>query len=162
VIFVTVGAQIPFDRLVRAVDEWALSRERSDVFAQIGTSDFHARSIETTRFIDPMDFRKHVETATLIVSHAGMGTIITALEFGKPIIVMPRRADFKETRNDHQVETAKYLSEQGRIIVARNEQELITKLDQIKTSVQNLEPINPRASPQLIATLRKFVESNIK
>jgi UDP-N-acetylglucosamine transferase subunit ALG13 len=156
-IFVTVGAQMPFDRLVRAVDEWATSRARVDVFAQIGPSDFRPKSIETTRFIDPNEFRNRVQAANVIVAHAGMGTLITALEFGKPIIAMPRRGDLRETRNDHQVATATRLSEQGRIMVAFDEAQLIKRLDQFETS-ETAQRIEPYASPRLVATLRNFIE----
>jgi UDP-N-acetylglucosamine transferase subunit ALG13 len=159
VIFVTVGAQMPFDRLIRAVDEWAASRGRSDVFAQIGLSDYCSKAIETTRFVDPPNFRKRVETAKVIIAHAGMGTIITALEFGKPIIVMPRRGDFRETRNDHQVATAKHLAEQGRIVVAFDERQLIDKLDQCE-DLREMERFDPNASPRLIAAIRNFIEKD--
>jgi UDP-N-acetylglucosamine transferase subunit ALG13 len=160
-IFVTVGAQMPFDRLIRAADEWALTRERPDVFAQIGDSDYRAKSIETKRHVDPLDFRKCIQAASVIVAHAGMGTIITALEFAKPIIVMPRRADLRETRNDHQVATAKYFNRQGRITVAFDENELINKLDQFEVTGDDMEPIDVHASPQLIAALRGFLEADL-
>jgi UDP-N-acetylglucosamine transferase subunit ALG13 len=156
-IFVTVGAQMPFDRLIQTIDEWALSRARSDVFAQIGPSDYKAKFIETTRFIDPLGFAKRVEAARLIVAHAGMGTIITALEYGKSIIVMPRRGELNETRNDHQVATAKHLTKQGRVMIALDEQQLIEKLDQFEPS-HTMERIQPYASPHLITTLRNFIE----
>ena len=158
-IFVTVGAQMPFDRLIRAVDEWAASRGRSDVFAQIGPSDYCSKVIETTRFIDPPNFRKRAERAKVIVAHAGMGTIITALEYGKPIIVMPRRGDLRETRNDHQVATVKHLAEQGRIVVAFDERELIDKLDHLE-GLREMERIDPHASPALIAAIRNFIEKD--
>jgi UDP-N-acetylglucosamine transferase subunit ALG13 len=157
-IFVTVGAQMAFDRLIRTVDEWALSRARSNVFAQVGPSNYHPKVIESTRFIDPLDFCKRIEAANLIVAHAGMGSIITALEHGKPIIVMPRRAQFRETRNDHQVGTAMHLMKQGRVVVALDEQELIEKLDQFVEPSRAVERIKPYASPRLIATLRNFIE----
>src|SRR5262245_16726664 len=98
-IFVTVGTQGQFDRLIRTVDEWAGLRARTDVFAQIGKSVYRPRHIRSKRFIDPAEFRKLVEASRLVVAHAGIGSIITALEFGKHIIVMPRRADFGEHRN---------------------------------------------------------------
>jgi UDP-N-acetylglucosamine transferase subunit ALG13 len=157
VIFVTVGAQAPFDRLIRAVDEWAVARGRSDVFAQIGSTDFLPKSISAKKFMDPLEFRKCVETADVIVAHAGMGSIITALECGKPIIVMPRRGSLKETRNDHQVATASYLSKHGRVTVAMDEEELIGKLDNVG-SPQEMERISQHASPRLIATIRNFIE----
>jgi UDP-N-acetylglucosamine transferase subunit ALG13 len=154
--FVTVGAQTPFDRLVRTVDEWATSRAEREIFAQIGSSNFCPKSIGWKRFVDPLEFRRRVEAASCIVSHAGMGTILTALEFGKPIIVMPRRGDLKETRNDHQIATAVHLSAQGRVIVAFDESELVKKLDQFETP-QTKERISSHASMQLIDTIRNFI-----
>jgi UDP-N-acetylglucosamine transferase subunit ALG13 len=156
-IFVTVGGQMPFDRLIASVDEWALSRGQSDVFAQIGPSDFRARAIETTQFIDSIEFRRRFEAASLIVGHAGMGTIITALECGKPIIVMPRRGNLRETRNDHQVAMATHLLEQGRVMVAFDEKQLVKRLDQFEAS-EEIERIEPHASPSLIGALRSFIE----
>jgi UDP-N-acetylglucosamine transferase subunit ALG13 len=99
-IFVTVGTQVQFDRLIRTVDERAGARERSDIFAQIGPSN---HQLKHERLIEPTRFRNCVEAASLVITHAGMGSIITALELGKRIIVMPRRASLGEHRNDHQV-----------------------------------------------------------
>lgn len=157
-IFVTVGTQVQFDRLIRVVDEWAGARARSDVFAQIGPSNHQSRHIRTERFIDPTEFRNSVEAASLVVAHAGMGSIITALELGKRIIVMPRRASLGEHRNDHQVATAKRFAAQGRIDVAFDERELAEKLDQLDVRNRS-ERIGGEASPQLILTLRTFIEA---
>jgi exopolysaccharide biosynthesis glucuronosyltransferase PssE len=156
-IFVTVGSQMPFDRLIRAVDEWAATRDRSDVFAQIGSTEFRPKTISAKQFMDPMEFRKCVETADFIVAHAGMGSIITALECGKPIVVMPRRGYLNETRNDHQVATVRHLSKHGRIIPAMNEDELASQLDNLGRP-QELDRISPHASPVLISTIRNFVD----
>jgi len=157
-IFVTVGTQVHFDRLVRAVDEWAQSRARDDVFAQVGPSNYVAKHIKTKQFISPEEFRKTVESASVVVAHAGMGSIITALELGKHIIVMPRRAALGEQRNDHQLATAKRFAAQGRVVVASNEQELVEKLDQLGALVK-VDRLGAHASPDLIATIRTFVET---
>jgi UDP-N-acetylglucosamine transferase subunit ALG13 len=161
VIFVTVGAQMPFDRLIRAVDDWAVHRQRDDVFAQIGPTELKPNRIATTRFIDPQEFRRRVNEARIVIAHAGMGSIITALELGKPILVMPRRGDLRETRNDHQVATARQFERSGRIVVAMNEQELTDKLDMLD-AMSGSEPVAPQASPQLIAAVRGFLESQTK
>ena len=156
-ILVTVGSQAPFDRLIRAVDEWAELRGRSDVFAQIARGSYIPRHIEFTDFVDPAEFKRRVGEAQILVAHAGMGSIISALEHGKPIVVMPRRAHFKETRNDHQVAAAKHFGEQGRILVARDETELSGKLDCALT-LGETDRIDTQATPQLIATIRSFLE----
>jgi UDP-N-acetylglucosamine transferase subunit ALG13 len=155
--FVSVGAQMPFDRLICTVDQWAGLRRRSDVFAQIGKSNYCARHIETTQFVDAIEFRRLVGDADIVVSHAGMGSIITALEFGKPMIVMPRRGDFYETRNDHQVATARHFSQNGRLTAAFTEEELIDKLDKA-TLVPPSERIDAQAPIHLIKTIRGFLQ----
>jgi UDP-N-acetylglucosamine transferase subunit ALG13 len=157
-IFVTIGTQMHFDRLIAAVDEWAGLTNTTDVFAQTGPSSYCPKHIKTKRFITPQEFRDCVQHARVMIGHAGMGSILTALEFGKRIVVMPRRSDLGEHRNDHQIATAKYFVGQGRILVAADQQELFAALDQLN-NFDEIEPISPMASPTLIATIRQFVEA---
>jgi len=157
-IFVTVGTQLPFDRLIRTVDDWAARANRTDIFAQIGPSDYRPRCIQCAQFIDVQEFRRRVEQARIIIAHAGMGSILTVLELGKPILVMPRRADLNEHRNDHQLATARHLLAQGRVHVAFDEAELMAKLNRLD-EIEAAEPIHTEASPQLIGALREFIHS---
>lgn len=156
-IFVTVGAQMSFDRLVRAIDQWAAERGRADVFAQIGPTTLRPRHIQWARFLSPAEFRARVGAAGSVVAHAGMGSIIAALEAGVPILVMPRRGSLGETRNDHQVATAERFLALGRVAVARDETELPGKLDQLG-SLAPCRRIGPGAQPDLISALRSFIE----
>src|SRR5690606_18210114 len=125
VIFLTVGAQMAFDRLVRAVDGWAGLNPHQEIFAQIGPSRYRPAHLRHERFLEPARFRSMIEKASLVVAHAGMGSIISALEMNKPILVMPRLGDLAETRNDHQVATARRFGELGAVHVAMDESELI-------------------------------------
>jgi len=155
-IFVTVGAQMHFDRLIRVIDEWAAERGRSDVFAQVGPSEYTARCIETVRSLDPAAFRARAERATALVAHAGMGTILTALELGKPLLVFPRDFERRETRNDHQVATARHFADSGRVLAAFDEQELRRRLDEVE-SFHPSAKIGREASQELVARIRAFV-----
>lgn len=155
-IFATVGTQGQFDRLIRTIDAWAGANGRTDVFAQTGPSDYRSEHISTEQFIDATEFRERVEAASLVISHAGMGSIITALELGKRIVVMPRRASLGEHRNDHQLATAKRFAEQGVITVAFTEQELIDKLDRLQ-GMNETERLTAQASPHLISAIRSFI-----
>jgi UDP-N-acetylglucosamine transferase subunit ALG13 len=148
-IFVTVGAQMPFDRLIRTVDEWAGSRGRGDIFAQIGQADYQPEHMRYSAFINPSDFSEHLEKADVIVAHAGMGSIITALERCKPILVMPRRSDLGETRNDHQIATARQFGALRLVEVAMDEQALFEKLDEID-QLQAAAGLLNRMSPQCV------------
>ena len=155
-IFVTVGTQEGFDRLVRTVDEWAGERQRRDVFAQIHESEYTPVNIEWAPFIEPPEFKRRAAEADFLVAHAGMGSIITALQFGKPILVMPKRGDLRETRNDHQIATAKRFGEMGKVAVAMDESELRLKLDELD-ALRGDTPISPWASESLLEAVRGFV-----
>jgi UDP-N-acetylglucosamine transferase subunit ALG13 len=156
VIFVTVGAQMPFDRLVQCVDEWAGARGRADVFAQIGRGGRTPRHIEWTRYLDPIEFRQRMFAADLVVAHAGMGTVITALELGRPLLVLPRRGELRETRNDHQIASARRLRERGDVTVAFNETELLMAMDRMERLTPPA-PIASHAALSLLTTVRNFV-----
>ena len=147
---------MPFDRLVRAVDAWAGARGRGDVFAQIGPTDYRPEHVEHTQFLEPEEFRERVASATVLVAHAGMGSILTALEAGKPILVMPRRGDLHETRNDHQVATAERFGQRGAVAVAMDEDELAARLDELG-SVEPGAKIGPYATPELIDAIRGYI-----
>lgn len=149
---------MPFDRMVRAVDAWAGAHGRRDVFAQIGTTDWRPTHIEWTELLEPDEFRRRVREARVLVAHAGMGSILTALEAGKPILVMPRRGDLQETRNDHQIATARQFQSLGRVAVALDEHELPRKLDEIE-SLASSEPISRYASPRLLAAVQRFIHN---
>ena len=158
-IFVTVGAQIPFDRLVHAVDAWAHARGReADVLAQIGPSDAPPAHVAHVRFLEPAAFDRAYEEAELVVAHAGTGSILAALERGRPIVVMPRRAALRETRNDHQVATARAFASLGRIPVAWDETEIAAVLDRVGSSA-GAPSVGRYASTELLGAIRTFVES---
>lgn len=111
-LFLTVGSQMPFDRLVTAVAGWAESRPGVKVVAQIGASslgpdDLHP--MEVFEHLSPPHYLHHFGQSHLVVAHAGMGSILTALDLGRPLVVMPRRGHRAETRNDHQLDTARHL-----------------------------------------------------
>jgi UDP-N-acetylglucosamine transferase subunit ALG13 len=113
------------------VDQWATQQQRSDVFAQIGESMNPPKHVHWRRFLSPTDFRAKAREAQVIIAHAGMGSILTALEFGKPIVLMPRRAHLGEHRNDHQWATVKHLSKDVGVAVAADEDELLDQLGRL-------------------------------
>lgn len=148
---------MPFDRLVRAVDQWAAERRRDDIFAQIGQSGYCPQRLQYSQLLEPDEFRRQYESATVIVAHAGTGSIITALQMGKPIVIMPRRASLMETRNDHQVATAEQFRRFESVTVAWDERELAEKLDAIDCLVGKAS-VGKYASPELVSAIREFID----
>jgi UDP-N-acetylglucosamine transferase subunit ALG13 len=154
-IFATVGTQLPFDRLISAIDHWA-SRHHADVFAQTGASSLRPKHIAWKDFIDSGEANARIRSADLVIAHAGMGTILTRLETGLPMIVMPRRAALGEHRNDHQTATAKRLSHLPGLWVVGDEEDLHARMSAFEPPIDT-PSINSVASPSLIAAIQEFV-----
>lgn len=157
-IFLTVGTQLPFDRLARAVDAWAASRPGREVVAQVGPTDARFGSLRASALMAPAEFDAMFDRASLVVAHAGMGTILSAMEKGKPLLVMPRRASLGEHRNEHQMATATRLESRLGLAVAWSEDEVAGKIDAMLGRGESAAPrISPYADERLIRFVRSFV-----
>lgn len=156
-LFLTVGAQMPFDRLVAAVDAWAGAHPEHRVIAQIGDSELHPAHMETHRFMEPPAFDRACEEADAIVGHAGIGTLFAAMERGKPVLVMPRLATRRETRNEHQSATARQLGDRPGVRVAWDEDALGPALDELARSATGGARQSPDAEPRLIEAIARFI-----
>lgn len=155
-IFVTVGGQLPFDRLIRCVDCWAAGAPGVDVLAQIGDGDYEPQHLRWERSLPPAQFREVFQSAEGVIGHAGIGTILMALELEKCLLVFPRRADRGEHRSDHQLGTARYFQEQGHVLAAFSEDELTEKIAWMRQHGRpGGQPAPP--SPELIARVHAHV-----
>jgi len=139
-IFLTVGTQLGFDRLIKEVDDWSLDNQNVKIFAQIGKSNYHPKNFSYTDFLKPGEYNSVFSSSNYVVSHAGMGTIISCLLYHIPVVVMPRKASLSEHRNDHQISTCnRFLGKNG-CYVAWDEHELrdfLNNLTKLKASVGN-------------------------
>ena len=159
-VFVTVGTQLPFDRLIAAVDEWAATNN-VEVFAQTGKPNYVPRHMGWKDFISSTEANDWIRTADLVIAHAGMGTILTRCETGLPIIVMPRRAALGEHRNEHQSATASRLSHLPGLSVAEDESDLLRQLTGFRprAGTRRSEPV---ASPALLSAIREFISQGVQ
>jgi len=155
-IFVTVGAQMSFDRLVAWADDWAGAAPGREVRAQVGPSRYTPRHLQVLPFLDSPGFRRQVTEADAVVAHAGMGTILTVLEIGTPLLVVPRLGARGETRNDHQLATARRFEAEKLLLAAYDRAAFFARLDGLEGA-----PVPPRiaahASEALLARLRAFL-----
>lgn len=155
-IFVTVGTDGPFDRLIKVVDRWAAENERDDIFAQIGEGAWKPEHVKWAELLDPTEFAKRFQEASVIIGHAGMGTILTALSSGKIILVMPKMASLGEHRNEHQMATARHLLDLDKVNVAFDEEELeevLRRLDDLAVR----DEVGPYAEKALTDGIKDFI-----
>ena len=167
-IFLTIGTHEPFDRLVRAVDAWCATQTTGQtLFGQItdpGAGGYVPQHFEYVSRLTPLDYAARFSDADLIVSHAGMGSILTALQAAKPIVILPRRGNLRETRNDHQYTTMNMLGSRPSIHVATDETELAMVMDRAIADLANpqAERISNLAQPRFTDALRTFLAESQK
>lgn len=153
-IFVTVGTQLPFPRLIEAMDNLAADLEEP-VIAQTGPFAGEVAHMEASENLQPSDFEQNFKAARLVVAHAGIGSILSAKRYGKPLVILPRRVAFGEHRNDHQLATAKQVEAVPGVYVAWEAEELGALMAR-----QDLEPASEAMSASreaLINRLRGFM-----
>jgi UDP-N-acetylglucosamine transferase subunit ALG13 len=110
-IFVTVGtSEVPFDRLLRA--SWGLA-EHDELVVQHGSSALRPPGATCIDFLSYSRLVSLTQAARVVVSHAGVGSVLTAVRAGKQPLVMPRRSCHGEAVDDHQVEFATHLDASG-------------------------------------------------
>ncbi|MGB0505152.1 MAG: glycosyltransferase [Pikeienuella sp.] len=155
-----MGTQLPFDRLLIAMNEWAANNPGVEIHAQTGETAADLGNMTTHKFLNNDVFMDLFDKADIVVAHAGMGTILAASEMGKTVVIMPRLAAQGEHRNDHQVATCERMSVLSNVIVADDETQVAASLDRAIAGEGKAagDGVNPFASPELLKAVSAFVK----
>ena len=103
-IFVTVGTQkFQFNRLLKIIDGLVEQNIINDkIVCQSGYSSYIPRNYRTIKFMPQDEYDQNILKCKLLITHAGVGTILQAKKYNKKIIVIPRLKKYKEHVDDHQ------------------------------------------------------------
>lgn len=133
-IFVTLGTQkFQMNRLVEAVDRIAPSMDE-EIFIQSGNSTYQPVHCQTAEFVDKEQFKQLIKECTLLITHAGIGTIMMGLNETKPIIVVPRRAEYQEHVDNHQEEIAEAFASKNLVVNCSQVNELPRYIERARHS----------------------------
>ena len=138
-IFVTVGThEQQFDRLVRYMDEWA-GRNDEEVIIQAGYSRYEPLNCRYRSLIPYDKMTELAAKARIVISHGGPASFIIPLKAGKVPVIVPRRAEYNEHINDHQLRFCRELKKRWKdIIVVEDTEELddvIRRYDEITKDI---------------------------
>lgn len=124
-IFVTVGThEQQFNRLVEYMDQWAADHEE-DVVIQTGFSTYEPKNCRWSSLYSYKDMQKYIREARIVITHGGPSSFIAPLQYGKVPIVVPRRKEYNEHVNDHQLNFCREVAKRQRnIIEVENVEEL--------------------------------------
>ena len=135
-IFVTLGTQDkPFPRLLEAVqkqiDNGNITREEK-IIVQAGCTKFKSKDMEIKHYMSIKKFEQLIDEADLIISHAGVGTILTALNKNKKIIAAARLKEYGEHVNDHQLQILENFRDEGYLLALEDFETLNVVLKEVK------------------------------
>ena len=121
-IFVTLGTQDKdFSRLLKAIDkEIEKGTIKEKVIVQAGHTKYESKNMEIFDLIPTDEFNEIIEKCDLIITHGGVGNILSAIKKNKPVIAAARLKKFKEHTNDHQKQIIGEFSKQGYILELRD------------------------------------------
>lgn len=125
-IFVVLGTQkFPLNRLLKEIDDLVGSGKITEpVFAQIGWSDYIPQNFAFERFLEKSSFEEKIAECSMLITHSGVGTIVTGMRYGKPVVVFPRLKKYGEHVDDHQLEIAESFSELNYVLLCKEEDDL--------------------------------------
>ena len=123
-IVVTVGTQkFPMNRLVEAVDKLALHIEEK-IFVQIGHSTYIPKNCEYKTFVDSDTLKKMINECSVLITHAGVGSIVSGFHANVPVICVPRMKKYGEHVDDHQKEIAEAFSGKNCVLTCNDVEKL--------------------------------------
>lgn len=109
-----------FDRLVERLQQ--LLGPSVEVLWQTGATDVSHLGIDGRPWVPHAELFAAMREADLVVAHAGVGTALDALESGHVPVLVPRRAQYREHVDDHQLQIAAHLKERGLAVTASAEE----------------------------------------
>ncbi|MDQ0150977.1 PssE/Cps14G family polysaccharide biosynthesis glycosyltransferase [Eubacterium multiforme] len=129
-IFVILGThELEFKRLLEYLEKMNINEE---VVIQSGNTHFTSNKYKIIPFLDPNEFKNYIEKSDLVITHGGVGSILTGLRYKKKVITMPRLSKYKEHNDDHQLEICNKLSKDGYTINCTDYESLESAIENYK------------------------------
>lgn len=161
-IFVTVGThEQPFNRLLKCIDKMVEDGKiKEEVIMQKGYTDYEPKHCKSSKLIPYEEMQENIKKARIVVTHGGPASFLDPLKYGKIPVVVPRKKEFNEHVNNHQLEFSKEVeSRMKNIIVAETDEEIIDAIVNYDKKIKKLNNKNNSNNKQFNEKLEKEIES---
>jgi UDP-N-acetylglucosamine transferase subunit ALG13 len=139
-----------FDRLLKKMDEIA-GTSGEEVVMQIGYTSFRPQNAKWFDFTTEAGIKEWCTKARVVVTQPAM-SILDAQEQGTPVVVVPRLKKYNEVIDDHQLDFAKHLEKEGKVIAVYD----VNKLEEALRKV-DLKPQELASDKRLVNALKKYI-----
>lgn len=156
-IFVTLGTQDkPFNRLLEVLEKEILDGKiKERVVVQAGCTNYKSDVMEVFDLISLDKFEEMMNNCDLLITHGGVGSVISGLSKGKKVIAVARLARYGEHVNDHQLQIVENFNEQGYIIGLSD----VNSLSEALTKVKSFEPKKYKSNTdKMIKLVEELIE----
>ena len=157
-ILVTLGTQNnSFHRLLEEVQKNIDNGNiKEEVIVQNGYTKFDSKQMKLIKEIPQDEFNKLIDQANLVITHGGVGSIISSLKMGKKVIAVPRLHQYGEHVNDHQKQIVKTFDEEG-YIIGINE---VSELEKAIEKILNFKPKKYEANnKKMLSIIENFIDN---
>lgn len=158
-ILVLLGTQNnSFHRLLEEIEKnIEKGNIKEKVIVQAGYTNYKTDKMKIFSTISKQKLEKLIEESTYVISHGGVGSMITANQKGKKIIAVPRQKKYHEHVNDHQISTIKEFEKKGYVYAIYNVEDLedaIKKIDTFKPIIYQ------KTESNVIKIIEEFINKN--
>ena len=156
-ILVMLGTQNnSFERLLKELDrlkEKKIIKEK--IIVQAGYTKYDSKNLEVFDFIDKDKLNEYQSEADIIITHGGVGSIVSSLLKDKKVIAVPRLKEYEEHVNNHQRDIVESFSNNGYIIG-------INDVKELEEAYKNIKKFKPKKYTPNNSKIIKIVEDFIK
>lgn len=117
-----------FSRLLRWVDAYLEQNPRVSALIQHGHTDPISRG-DNVKLVSVGELLEYYSTASVVLVQGGPGSIQDARRTGAIPLTVPRRAEFNEVVDNHQVPFTDLMQKNGHVIAVDNREDLFDKLN---------------------------------
>ena len=156
-IYVTLGTQDkPFTRLLQKIEEQIEKGNiKEEVIVQAGYTKYTSEKMKTFDLVERDEFVRLIHNCDLLITHGGVGSILTGLKNQKKIIACPRLYKFGEHMNDHQIQIVSLFAKEGYILEFQEDDEL----ESILKKVENFKPKEFQSNTeQFVKLIEEFID----
>ena len=158
-ILVTLGTQDKsFERLLKALDKAvAKGKIKEKIIVQAGCTEYKSKNMEIFDLTSPEELDKLVKKCSLLITHGGVGSILTGIKYNKPIIAAARLSEYREHTNNHQKQIIKEFVKSGYIL----ELEDFDNLDKLIKQAKKFKPKEFKSNTnKFIKNIENYIEDD--
>lgn len=158
-IFVTLGTQDKaFTRLLDAIENQILNGQiQEEVIVQAGYTKYESKHMKIYKLISSKEFNSLIKRCDLLITHAGVGSIMTGLQHHKKVIAAARLKEYNEHTNNHQLDILNEFTKQGYILALED----FNRLDEVLKKAKTFKPKKFKSNNQnFVKMIEDFIDQH--